>query len=175
MEPAFILITSTEQVKAIETEVSERISQTTVIILIITLVSLVLVFITGVLINLHERRLADVKLKQLTHRIVETQEEERGRVARELHDSISQILVSVKFAQELSLTKLTEIKIQPCKIHSKKAMKHCTPPLKEVRRISRDLRPRSLDDLGLSPALKSLAEEFAERNGFKTNNQHSRI
>lgn len=155
-----------EQVKAIETEVSERISQTTVIILIITLISLVLVFITGVLINLHERRLADVKLKQLTHRIVETQEEERGRVARELHDSISQILVSVKFAQELSLTKL--LKKDPTVQNSlEKSNEALHTAIKEVRRISRDLRPRSLDDLGLSPALKSLAEEFAERNNLK--------
>ncbi len=155
-----------QQVKAIEDEVSQRISQTTVIILIITLVSLVLVFITGVLINLHERRLADEKLKQLTQRIVETQEEERGRVARELHDSISQILVSVKFAQELSLTKLLN-KDPTVQSSLEKSNDALHTAIKEVRRISRDLRPRSLDDLGLSPALKSLAEEFAERNGMK--------
>ncbi len=155
-----------QQVKAIEDEVSQRISQTTVIILIITLVSLVLVFITGVLINLHERRLADEKLKQLTQRIVETQEEERGRVARELHDSISQILVSVKFAQELSLTKLLN-KDPTVQSSLEKSNDALHTAIKEVRRISRDLRPRSLDDLGLSPALKSLAQEFAERNGMK--------
>lgn len=155
-----------QQVKAIEDEVSQRISQTTVIILIITLVSLILVFITGVLINLHERRLADEKLKQLTQRIVETQEEERGRVARELHDSISQILVSVKFAQELSLTKLLN-KDPTVQSSLEKSNEALHTAIKEVRRISRDLRPRSLDDLGLSPALKSLAEEFAERNGMK--------
>ena len=37
----------------------------------------------------------------------------------------------------------------------------------EVRRISRDLRPSALDDLGLSPALESLASEFSKRTGIK--------
>ena len=45
------------------------------------------------LINIRERRLADAKLKKLTQRVFDAQEEERGRVARELHDGISQILV----------------------------------------------------------------------------------
>ncbi len=57
-----------------------------------------LVFISGLFINIRERRLADAKLKKLTQRVFDAQEEERGRVARELHDGISQILVGVRYA-----------------------------------------------------------------------------
>ncbi|MBL4786848.1 MAG: cache domain-containing protein, partial [Cohaesibacteraceae bacterium] len=93
------------QGEAVEDEITERIQQTSLIILVITFSSIVIIFTTGIAINLHERHLTDVKLKQLTHRIIETQEEERGRVARELHDGISQVLVAVKYALELALKK----------------------------------------------------------------------
>jgi two-component system NarL family sensor kinase len=92
-----------KQVHAKEIEVSARVRQTSLIIIFITLGALGTVFATGLAINFHERRMSDAKLKELTQRIVETQEEERSRVARELHDGISQILVSVKYALELAM------------------------------------------------------------------------
>lgn len=155
-----------EQVAAIETEVSERIQQTSILILLITFASLAFVFVTGIAINLHERRLADAKLKELTQRIVETQEEERGRVARELHDGISQILVSVKFALDLALGKA---KKEDANVAGsiQKGTDGLNIAIQEVRRISRDLRPSALDDLGLSAALKSLSTEYAKRTGIK--------
>lgn len=155
-----------KQVQTIESEVTERIRETSIFILIITFGALILVFVTGVLINLHERRLADAKLKELTQRIVETQEEERGRVARELHDGISQILVSVKYALELALNKARGDKDDATESIEKGA-DGLDMAIKEVRRISRDLRPSALDDLGLSPALESLASEFSERTGIE--------
>jgi len=154
-----------QQVQSMESEVSERIRQTSLIILIIALVSLIIVFVTGIAINLHERRMADAKLKELTQRIVETQEEERGRVARELHDGISQILVSVKYVLDLALNKARngdDDAAEPIE----KGANGLNMAIKEVRRISRDLRPSVLDDLGLSPALKSLVGEFSERTGI---------
>ncbi len=57
--------------------------------MVIAVAALVGVFLSGLVLNIRERRLADAKLKALTQRIFDTQEEERGRVARELHDSIS--------------------------------------------------------------------------------------
>jgi len=154
-----------QQVQSMESEVSERIRQTSFIILIIALVSLIIVFVTGIAINLHERRMADAKLKELTQRIVETQEEERGRVARELHDGISQILVSVKYVLDLALNKARKGDDDVAEPIEKGA-NGLNMAIKEVRRISRDLRPSVLDDLGLSPALKSLVGEFSERTGI---------
>ena len=74
-------------------EVEARIQRTFIYIGVIALTALILVFTTGMVLNIRERRLADAKLKELTQRVFDAQEEERGRVARELHDSISQLLV----------------------------------------------------------------------------------
>ena len=155
-----------QQVKTVEREVSQRIKETSWIILGITLFSLFTVFVTGLAINLHERKLADVKQKVLTQRIIETQEEERGRVARELHDGISQILVSVKYALELALNKVRNEE-RDAGQSIEKGWQGLHMAITEVRRISRDLRPSVLDDLGLSPALESLANEFSTRTGIK--------
>ncbi|WP_417455588.1 cache domain-containing protein [Kiloniella sp.] len=157
------------QVAEFELEVEERIRETSVIILIITFTALGGVFVTGIAINLHERRVADGKLKDLTQRIIETQEEERGRVARELHDGISQILVSIKYAHEVALKKAQRITEDTEGVAGaiEKGANALNIAINEVRRISRDLRPSLLDDLGLSPALESLAHEFSERTNIK--------
>lgn len=130
----------------------------------ITLGALLLVFGSGFLITVRERRLADVKLKQLTQRVLDTQEEERGRVARELHDSISQVLVGIRYKLELArrLAGLGDARAGPELDGSITALQGA---LGEVRRISHDLRPGVLDDLGLGPALKSLCESFEARTG----------
>ena len=77
-------------------DVLARVQRTFLYIGVITVAALLLVFGTGMFVNLRERRLADAKLKELTQRVFDAQEEERGRVARELHDGISQILVGVR-------------------------------------------------------------------------------
>lgn len=75
-----------ESVAAARAETEARISRTFGWIAAIALGAVLFVFASGTAITVRERRLADVKLKRLTQRIVDTQEEERGRVARELHD-----------------------------------------------------------------------------------------
>jgi two-component system NarL family sensor kinase len=77
-------------------ELQERVRGTFFTIGAVTGLALLGVFLSGFLITVRERRLADVKLKALTQRVLDTQEEERGRVARELHDGISQILVGIR-------------------------------------------------------------------------------
>lgn len=148
-------------------DVEARITQTFFQIGGITVVALMTVFLSGVFINIRERRLADVKLKELTQRIFDTQEEERGRVARELHDSISQILVGVRYALELARRRLLAGDDRAGQ-NLDKGIDHLKGAIQEVRRISRDLRPGILDDLGLGPALKSLTEEFSKRTGIQT-------
>ncbi len=144
-----------------------RIRQTFLQIAIITIAALLAVFVTGLLLNLRERRLADGKLKALTERIIDTQEEERGRVARELHDSISQILIGVRYAVELAKRQVAA-KDDGATQSLDKGIDGLTDAIHEVRRISADLRPGVLDDLGLGPALKSLIEDFKARTGLET-------
>jgi two-component system NarL family sensor kinase len=146
-------------------DVETRVRRTFFYIGAITLVALLVVFGTGMLINLRERRLADVKLKNLTQRVFDAQEEERGRVARELHDGISQILVGVRYALDNARRKLERGDTQAAEPLAK-GIDSLGQAITEVRRISRDLRPGVLDDLGLGPALKTLAEEFEARTGI---------
>ncbi|MFN4131341.1 MAG: cache domain-containing protein, partial [Paracoccaceae bacterium] len=93
-------------VTAARAETEARVTRTFAYIGAITAAAVLAVFLSGLLLNLRERRLADQKLKALTQRIFDTQEEERGRVARELHDSISQILVGVRYTLELARRRL---------------------------------------------------------------------
>lgn len=118
----------------------------------------------GLLLNLSEHRTAEAKLRLLARRVVQSQEEERGHLARELHDGTSQTLVSAKLLIESAVDSLDR-------------QQHTTPPalakalqrlndsLIEVRRISHRLRPALLDTLGLPAALERLVDEFREEGG----------
>ncbi len=94
------------KVAASRAEVETRIRRTFLYIGAIALATLLLVFGSGLFITIRERRLADAKLKKLTQRVFDAQEEERGRVARELHDGISQILVGVRYALDTARRRL---------------------------------------------------------------------
>ena len=154
-----------ETVASARADVESRIQQTTFYILLITIAALIAVFLSGIVLNIRERRLADAKLKELTERIIDTQEEERGRVARELHDGISQILVSVRYALELARRRITTGDVR-AGTSLDKGIDALGGAIGEVRRISRDLRPGVLDDLGLAPALQSLIDDFSARTGI---------
>ncbi|AJD53682.1 two-component system, NarL family, sensor kinase [Thalassospira xiamenensis M-5 = DSM 17429] len=155
-----------EQVKEIETEVSSHIRDTTISIVGITILAVLLVGISGTVVTLSERKLADSKLKELTHRVVDVQEQERLRVSRELHDGISQILVSVKYSIETAIARLGPEKNAATE-PMEKAAKRLQDAIHEVRRISRDLRPAVLDDLGLRPAIESMCKELADRSDMQ--------
>ncbi|WP_417257534.1 cache domain-containing protein [Celeribacter sp.] len=154
-------------VAAARAQVENRVRRTFFYIGAIALAAVLLVFMSGVTITIRERRLADAKLKELTQRIFDTQEEERGRVARELHDGISQMLVGVRYALDLARRRLaTGDDRAPESLD--KSVDMLGSAISEVRRISRDLRPGILDDLGLGPALQALTEEFQKRTGIQT-------
>ena len=155
-----------ENVAVARADVETRIRTTSFYIVGIAIAALIGVFMTGMFLNIRERRLADAKLKQLTQRIIDTQEEERGRVARELHDGISQMLVGVRYALELTRRKLGGDTAVSESLN--KGIDGLGSTIQEVRRISRDLRPGVLDDLGLGPALQALTDDFSTRTGIAT-------
>ena len=156
----------TASVAASRAGVEARVRRTFLYIGAITLTALALVFISGLFINIRERRLADAKLKKLTQRVFDAQEEERGRVARELHDGISQILVGVRYALDTARRRLGAGDDR-AKDNLDSGIDHLSGAIQEVRRISRDLRPAALDDLGLGPAIKALADDFGTRTGIE--------
>ncbi len=153
-------------VAAQRADVEARTQTTFVYIGAITLVALLVVFTSGMVLNIRERRLADAKLKELTQRVFDAQEEERGRVARELHDGISQILVGIRYALDNARRRFQRGDAKAGDA-LETGIENLGQAINEVRRISRDLRPGVLDDLGLGPAIKSLTEDFSARTGIE--------
>lgn len=86
-------------------------------------------------------------------------------VARELHDSVNQLLASIRFRLQSIEVKIAsrDTELWREAVKPKELLENA---LQEVRRISRNLRPTELDDLGLVPAIRSACEEFQERTGF---------
>ena len=148
-------------------QVEARTQATFLYIGAITLAALLIVFGTGMMLNIRERRLADAKLKALTQRVFDAQEEERGRVARELHDGISQTLVGIRYALDVTRRQLLGDE-RPLPPMLDKGIEGLAGAIHEVRSISRDLRPSVLDDLGLGPALKALTDDFVARTGIQS-------
>ena len=153
-----------EKVNTVHAEMQNSIRQTRYVLLLLSVGAIVIT--TSILagLQLSEQRLADAKLKNLTARIVDIQEDERKRVSRELHDSISQLLVSAKYGIESALgnTRKGSKVFQPIE----KSMTALDAAIGEVRRISMDLRPSVLDDMGLAAAIKGLAAEFTTHSDF---------
>ena len=132
----------------------------------VAVVAALAVFAGGLALNISEQRQADRKLKALAHRVVSSQEEERARVSRELHDHICQLLVSIKYQFELVGHRLAHPGDHPV-TGIDKEIGALSKAIGEVRRISHDLRPALLDDLGLPAALEHIANELAQRSGLK--------
>jgi two-component system NarL family sensor kinase len=123
-------------------------------------------FSGGLVLNISEQRQADRKLKALAHRVVTSQEEERARVSRELHDHICQLLVSIKYRFELVGHRLAHPGDVPVTAIDEE-LSALSKAIGEVRRISHDLRPALLDDLGLPAALEHIGNELAQRSGLQ--------
>ncbi|MHA6492448.1 cache domain-containing protein [Pseudomonas borbori] len=160
-----------QAIAQVRDEVAGGIYATMLAIASVALVAVLLVFAGGLALNVSEHRLADRKLQLLTQRIVSLQEEERSRVSRELHDGISQLLVSIKFQFELSGLELSAGNSQALEtLH--KGTERLAGAIGEVRRISHDLHPSLLDTLGLPAAVGQLVAEFEQRSGLRIEYQN---
>jgi two-component system, NarL family, sensor kinase len=103
-------------------------------------------------------------LRALTNRVVQVQEAERGRVALELHDNITQLLCAVLVRCQTLGDRLSS-RDGPLKAEAIRLRKMLGQIAGEVERISRNLRPGVLDELGLVAVLRDTSREFAERTG----------
>lgn len=146
-------------------DLQRNIRHTFLIVALIAVPAVLVVFATCMWVTLHERRMADGKLKLLAQRIIDTQEEERARLARELHDGISQNLVGVRYSFDLASRKV-KASADDAAVAIDRGIEALNGAIKEVRSLSHELRPRMLDDLGLTAALTSLGEHFTERTGI---------
>ncbi|MEG6585243.1 sensor histidine kinase [Dendrosporobacter sp. 1207_IL3150] len=95
-------------------------------------------------------------------KIIKAQEEERRRVAREIHDGPAQLMANVVFRAEVC-ERLIDIDIDRAKGELRDLREQVRGCLKETRKIIFDLRPMALDDLGLVPTLKRFLDSLKER------------
>lgn len=134
----------------------------------LAILSALVVASAGLALNVSESRVADAKLKVLAQRVVDSQEAERARLSRDLHDGISQWLVSIKLQIEAGVIRLAGSPEQQRQARAsfEGTAEELNKVLGEVRRISHGLRPALLDDLGLAAALEQLAGEFSQHSGM---------
>ena len=118
-----------------------------------------------------EQELQDAmkQLRGLSRQLVDIQEQERRRIARELHDEIGQGLTALKLALENSFGEQSDF----VDLHLKDALATANDLVQGVRRIAFDLRPPMLDDLGLLSALVWLFDRCRAQTGLDVNFRHS--
>ena len=177
-----------ETLRRIDQRAQENIHATRLRIYAIAAACMVLIGAAGLALNISDHRVLSAKLRRLAQRVVRSQEDERLRVARELHDGVVQVLVSSKFTLETA--QLHFRAQQNAAPHATSGAAACglaaptTPAaagpadmldcglarlneaLIEIRRVSHGLRPALLDDLGLAAALALLVEQAQQGGGF---------
>jgi len=106
------------------------------------------------------------RLRALAARLQTVREEERTSIAREIHDELGQACTAIKMDLALIGRKLTTKQTQlRTKVDS--SVQIVDNMIATLRRIASELRPRTLDDLGLPAALESQAQEFEGRTGIR--------
>jgi PAS domain S-box-containing protein len=117
--------------------------------------------------DITDRLRTERQLRSLTSELMTAQEEERRRIARELHDDINQrlALVAIEIGNMLSdpSPMTTQVK-ETIQSLSQRLVKISD----DVRRMAHQFHPSILDDLGLTAALKHMTDEWSEKTGIKT-------
>jgi signal transduction histidine kinase len=115
---------------------------------------------------LEQARLMQTRLRELSHRILQAQEDERKRISRELHDEITQTLVSINVHLD-SLALAPKIDPDGLKRKIVQTQRLVEKSVDIVHQYARDLRPTALDDLGLIITLHSFLKDFLKQTGIR--------
>jgi len=105
-------------------------------------------------------------LQELSRQIIRTQEEERRRLSRELHDEAGQALTAIKLNTELLAVRMPA-DLPDLRRLARDTAKVTAGLIDEMRRIAAALRPAILDDLGLLPTLRWYAKNVERRYGLR--------
>jgi signal transduction histidine kinase len=116
--------------------------------------------------QLHSLDSVNVALQEAQRRLMTEREEERKLLARELHDDIIQDLLSVSFSLEDLAGRLESPAAGPADDELQELRFTIRQLIESLRRICGDLRPPTLDSLGLGAAIQSYAHDWSERTGI---------
>ncbi len=105
--------------------------------------------------------------QELGAQIIRSQEEERRRVARDIHDGPAQAIANIVFRAEVC-ERLIDTDSERAKAELKALREHIRNTLAEIRKIIFDLRPMALDDLGLVPTIRGVLDVFREQYSLFT-------
>jgi PAS domain S-box-containing protein len=113
-----------------------------------------------------EERWAQEKLRDIADQVMTAQEEERRRIAGELHDDITQRLASLGI--ELGLLKRTEARAEALELHVSQIQAQILQLSEDVRKLSHSLHPSILEHSDLAVSLEMHCREFTDRHGIPT-------
>lgn len=108
---------------------------------------------------------------ETTHKIIQAQEDERKRIARELHDGLAQELLLV----QIELRKAKYLPEDEVPEAIKRASEELREVLTHVSRIASNLRPASLDELGLAPAIEAECRQIERSFGVQVTDRIERL
>jgi len=112
------------------------------------------------------------QMERLAAQVISAQEEERRRVARELHDEAGQALTAVIIGLERGLASMPEVYAADLPVQPRQLISNlrdlAAQTLDEVRKLALELRPSVLDDVGLIAALRQYVRATEERTGLST-------
>ncbi len=130
--------------------------------------NVVLEYLSGDL-NQVTRILESAKNRQLLGlKIILAQEEERKRIAREIHDGVAQSLANVVLRTEITERLIGKQEFAAVKTEIADLKSEVRDGLEEIRKIIFNLRPMALDDLGLIPTLRKYVQDFEEKTKIHT-------
>jgi PAS domain S-box-containing protein len=119
--------------------------------------------VVGACLDVTDQKHAEALLRALTRRLVEAEELERRRIARELHDRVGQNLSALNINLDIVLRQLEDAQSRR-RLEDSLALVDAT--LQSIENVMADLRPPLLDEYGLGAALAWYAEEYAQRTGI---------
>ena len=118
----------------------------------------------GACIDVTEQRASEAALRALSRRLVEAEENERRRLARELHDQVGQNLSALNINLDIVLGSLKETSLRR---RLEDSLKLVDSTLQSIENVMADLRPALLDEYGLAAALAWYGEEYSQRTGIR--------
>jgi PAS domain S-box-containing protein len=128
------------------------------------------VVLLGAAIDITWQKETESVLKRQAQKLITAYEEERGRIARELHDEIGQQLIGMKFVLEAVQRSTDSEAGQAALLDARQILAYLT---ENVRELSLSSRPSLLDDLGLLPTLLWHFERYTNRTGIQVQFSHT--